>query len=164
MAIWAKFRPIWIVHGVMSLLLVAMLWLFGTLLVLFPGPRSWIERDAAEVGKTYVLAVDAVLTSSTQTLPGLLRPERTVRKIMAPKFFRSLNDYSGPDFPHEGTVQKGARLKVDQAFVFSGNFNGSTRYRRGRLSDPECGEYTVYIIWEDWADINLLLKEGSGWR
>lgn len=40
-------------------------------------------------------------------------------------------------------------------FLFS-DFNGSSRYARGRLSDSKRGEYTVYVMWEDYGELSLL--------
>lgn len=123
-------------------------------------PRSWLERDAPELGKTYVLTEDAVLTRYTLLLPGLFQSERAVWQIMTPGYFKHLNDNypEFPPLPDRGRVKKGARLTVDQVFLYS-DFNASVRYSRGQISDPGRGEYRVYVIFEDSADTASILQE-----
>ena len=128
------------------------------------GPRSWVERDAPESGKTYVLTEEMVLTSEDLLLPGLLRPEQTTRQIMTPEYYalqkqtaEGIGMAEEYPYPDEGRVEKGTRLEVDQVFTYS-DFNASVRYGRGRLDDPERGPHTVYLNLDDWAGNTAVLE------
>ena len=127
--------------------------------------RSWPMPDAPEIGRTYVLIQDAVLTSRKLTVPetGWFRRAgvtRTVKRISTRRDFENeietLKYLPGGDLPpNEGTVVKGSQLQVNQMFVYT-HFNGSDEYARARLNDPERGEYMVYISWEDHGELPIL--------
>ena len=129
-------------------------------------PDSFPERDAPELGETYVLAEDAVLTSAALVLPGPLGfgPERTVRQIMTPEYYaqlkRNIKRFGVSEqfpYPDMGKVGRGTRLTVDQVFLYS-DVNATVRYARAQLIDPGRGECTVYINIDEYGDMPSILK------
>lgn len=137
--------------------------LFALLFAALVLPRSWFVFDAPELGRTYVLTRDAVLIPRAKIVPELVWFERNVKTLSIQERYREeLNTLKYmqrgnpvPLVPNEGTVMKGSELHINQMFVYN-DFNGSSRYARASLNDLERGEYTVYLMWEDYGVLPIL--------
>lgn len=109
---------------------------------------------------------DAVVTPRTQLIPETVYVGRTVTTLMTPEAFQAnydafvhLHRRGLAPMPPEGqVVLKGSQLFIKRMFTYH-DFNGSSRYVRGRLSDLERGDYTVYAGWEEYFGTFSYLEE-----